>query len=230
MDMNDLFKKLNTLVKASINDILGDDLAIGGPRRKPLNPERLGKNIDSEIEALRQRVNDAIAYEDDLQAQVQKLNDEVARWDKQADDALKARDDSAAHYAVEQMQRAQQRLDMAQADLREHQLVTQELIQRVNTLDAVVADARRTQQENVEAEEAPVEPAASSSPTQALSDMLQEARQAIGRVGDKLTSMTEPSPAPTETSEEISEADESVDEAAVDDDLERRRQRLSKPD
>jgi hypothetical protein len=36
---------------------------------------------------------------------------------------------------------------MAEADLREHQLVTQELIQRVNTLEAAVADARRAQEE-----------------------------------------------------------------------------------
>jgi phage shock protein A len=223
--MNDLFKKLNTLVKASINDVLGDDLAVGGPRRKPLRPERLGKNIDSEVEALRQRVNEAIAYEDDLQAQVQKLQDEVTRCDTQADQAVSAGDDAAARHAIEQMQRARQRLDMAEADLREHQLVTQELIQRVNTLEAVVADARRAQADDEETAAGDTEDSATSGAGQALSDILRDARQTISRVGDMLTSASDAA----ESAPAVSDAEPPANDSAVDDDLEHRRQRLSKP-
>src|SRR5215213_8718878 len=136
--MSDLFKKLNILVKSSLNDLIGDP---GSTRRRPLTPAHLGKDIDREIAALRQRINEALDYEDGLKQRVQQLQDEVTRLDQQADGAVASGNDDNARYLVEQMQRAQQRLTMAEADLRDHRLVTQELITRVNTLDAAVADA-----------------------------------------------------------------------------------------
>jgi hypothetical protein len=54
-------------------------------------------------------------------------------------------DDGTARYLIEQMHRTEQRVTLAQADLREHQRATQELIQNVNVLDAAVAEARRQQ-------------------------------------------------------------------------------------
>ncbi len=204
--MSDLFKKLNTLVKAGINDFLGDDLR--GSIRKALDPEKLGKNIDREIAALRQRINEAVEYEESLRARVQALQTEVARWDQQADEAVAAGNDSAARYAIEHMQRAEQRLNMAQSDLREHQLVTQELIQRVNTLEATVADARRSQ-----AEPPP------QTAERGLSDVLRDAREKIAQMGDLVTAKSQPEPV----------GEEPVDDEVVEDDLARRRERLSKP-
>ena len=84
---------------------------------------RLGKNVDAEIEALRERVNDAVRYEDEIKAQIRQFEDEAARWDQQADEAVAQGDDASARYAIEQMQRAEQRAAIAQSDLREHQRV-----------------------------------------------------------------------------------------------------------
>lgn len=220
--MDDLFKKLNTLIKSSLADVLGEDALPGKSRRARLDPRRLGKDIDSEVATLRGRINDALAYEDELQGRVQTLEAEVARWDQQADSALQNQDESGARYAVEQMQLAQQRLDMAAADLRDHQLVTQELIQRVNMLDAAVADARRAQEAPAEPEPPPA--AAAAPPAgQKLADILRDTREKITQMGDMIAAKSEASdpaaaaPPPA-----------TADEKAVDDDLADRRQRLSK--
>jgi phage shock protein A len=212
--MNDLFKKLNVLLKAGINDLLGEDSA--KPRRS-VSPEKLGKDIDREIVALRERINDALAYEDELQAQVQTISEEVTRWDKQADDAVTVGSDSVARHAIDQMQGAQKRLAMAESDLHEHRIVTQELIQRVNLLDAVVADAHRVQAENAANAQ---EQASGQSAGQVLSDVLRDARQKIASMGDIVS-----------TRQQLSEPDTKDKPAhqAVDDDLARRRERLSKP-
>ncbi len=114
------------------------------------------------------------------------------------------------------MKRAQQRLDRAEADLREHQLVTEDLIRRVNALEAVVADARRQQAQDA--------PAAEAAPVQAISDVLRSAREKIAEMGDLLAARDEVN-APSAAVQ----ASEAADKAEVDDDLDRRRQRLSKP-
>lgn len=230
--MNDLFKKLNVLVRASINDVLGEDHAVGQSRRKPLTPDKLGKNIDREISSLRSRINDALAFETELQQRVQSLQDEVSRYDQQADEAVTAGNDALARRAVEQMQSAQQRLAMAEADLKEHQLVTQDLIQRVNMLEAAVADARRAQEAQEaepppqeEAEEASSVPAAQAIPRMpSLSDVLRDAQEKINQMGDLIQAKAEMNaPTPAE------QAAETADEQRVDDDLAARRERLSKP-
>ncbi|NWG16356.1 MAG: PspA/IM30 family protein [Chloroflexi bacterium] len=226
--MNDLFKKLNVLVRASINDVLGEDHAVGSARRRPLTPEKLGKNIDREIGGLRTRINEALAYEDELQRRAQTLQNEVARWDVQADDAVAAGNEPLARRAIEQMQLAQQRLAMAEADLREHQLVTQELIQRVNMLEAAVADARRAQ----EAEQPQPEAASAPAPVEAaqyprvpsLSDVLREAQEKIARMGDLINAQEDVQAPPP-----AAQAAEAADDQRVEDDLSARRQRLSKP-
>jgi chromosome segregation ATPase len=195
--MNDLFKKLNVLVKSSLNDLVGE-----GSSRPSSAPRRLGKDIDREVAALRQRVNDALDYEDELKTRIATLEDEVARFDEQADEALRQQREEQARYVVEQMQRSQQRLTMARADLREHQLVAQELMQRVNTLEAYVAEARRAQQD------------ASEAASGGLADTLRSVRE-------KLTREALP---PQDSVEEH----RAPDVKAIEDDLERRRQRLSK--
>jgi phage shock protein A len=206
--MNDLLKKLNVLVKSTLHDALSGD-----SQSEPLTPLKLGKDIDREVEQLRKRINDAVAFEDQLQARVQALQAEVEKWDKAADESVSSGNDAQARYAVEQMQRAEQRLTIAQSDLREHQLVTQELITRVNTLDAAVADAHRSEkaQEQQQVEEAP-----SGS---ILSDKLREVRDKINAVGE---------PAPPDNLQAPVES--ASNENAVDDDLARRRKRLSKPE
>ena len=97
--MNDLFKKLNVLLKASLNDL------VSGEDARPLFG--MGKNVDGEIDALRERVNDAVEYEDEIKARIRQFEDEAARWDRQADEAVTHGDDGGARYAIEQMRRAE---------------------------------------------------------------------------------------------------------------------------
>lgn len=225
--MTDLFKKLNVLVKSSLNDILGDDFAIGSPQRR-LDPAKLGKDIDREIAALRGRINEALSYEDELRSRVQALSSEVSNWDQQADDAVSLGNDAAARYAVEQMQRTQQRVTMAQSDLDAHQLVAQELIQKVNMLEAAVADARRSQAESsasseqISKDSSPAIEESTGLPGRLLADVLREAREKIMTMGDIIN-----------TREEINASsslhDTSQKDDSVADDLVKRRERLSKP-
>ncbi len=203
--MNDLFKKLNVLIKANLNDI--------GENAVP-HIRLGGRNVDGDIQTLRERINDAVQYEDQIKANVRQLQDEAARWDQQADEAVVRDDDVNARYAIEHLQRAQQRVAMAEADLREHQRVTQELITRVNELDAAAADARR---ERTTAETSTTPEAAESAHLPDLGNVLRETR-------DKIASMTDLSAAQNE----VEPPTKAPDPGAVDADLESRRQRLSK--
>lgn len=223
--MSDLFKKINVLVKASLNDLLGDEVSTRGRR---LNPQRLGKNIDREIAMLRQRINEALDYEDTLATQVQTLQSEVETLDRQADDAVAQGRDEAARYAIQQMQLAQQRLTMAESDLREHRIVTQELIQRVNELEAAVADAQRAQAaaETQEAEtpSAPAGENVEQTAGGAVADVLREMRERIQAMGDLINAQEEVQGSVSAAEQTRSEVAEEV----VEDDLARRRNRLSK--
>ncbi|MFQ3567243.1 MAG: hypothetical protein SNJ59_09600 [Aggregatilineales bacterium] len=203
--MNDLLKKLNVLLKASLGDLLNED---GSPRRVP--PERLGTAIDQEIAALRARINEAYDYEDRLRAKVQALEAEAAQLDRQADEAVAQGRDDAARRLIETMQRTHQRLAFAQADLREHQLVAQELLTRVNALEAYVAEAKRAQQ--AEPDE---DTAKDAAPAARVADLLRSAREKLAGSPD----LTAAAPS----------VERSMDNPkAVEDDLEQRRQRLSK--
>ncbi len=207
--MNDLLKKLNTLVQAQLNSILGEGWRT---RHQSLDPSRLGKNVDDEVSALRRRIDDALAYEEKLETQVQQLATEVARLDKAADEAVLRDDDAAARHAIDMLQRTQQRYNIAEADLNEHRLVTQELIRRVNELEAIVTEARQRQ-----AEEAPE---ATGTAGGSLSELLRDVRQ-------KVPGMAQQEASPD--TDAYYEEEERADERAVEDDLSQRRRRLSKP-
>ena len=204
--MSDFFKKLNVLVKAGLNDLLGDE------RQRAIAPDRLGQDVDREIESLRERINQALDFEDELQQRVQSLSSQVAELDQQADEAVNQGDEDTARRKVEDLQRTQQRLAMTEADLRDHQTVTQELISRVNQLEAAVADARRSKADN-----APAESQAERSPTTVVSDVLRDMRGKINDMNDLLQAKGESQP-----------TQETVDDQAVGDDLTARRDRLSK--
>jgi len=208
--MTDLFKKLNVLIKATLNDMVSDlaDSALprrdSSPHRQPRSTPhpRLGADIDRELAALRQRVNEAIEYENRLQAQEQALAEQAARLDTAINDALTTGREDAARQQQTNLLRARRGLEQAQADLREHQRVTQELIERVNMLDTYVAEAKRRQQEQIDT----TDTAIGSRPP--LADALRIARES--------TSAAPASSVPSST-------------APRGDDLDQRRQRLSRP-
>jgi phage shock protein A len=203
--MNDFFRKLNVLVKSSLNELLDSE---GEARRPRISPDKLG----GDVRMLRQRVDDALKYEDELAARVDSLQTEVERRDQQADEAMAQGQEDNARRHVEELQRLQNRLAMAESDLREHRLVTQELISRVNQLEAVVDEARSQQTLDAAVSE-PLERA-----SQMMTDVLREMR-------DRINEMTE---AIGTAEPKVHTESPPADEEAVDDDLARRRERLSK--
>lgn len=137
--MTDLFKKLNLLLRASLPDL---PLSDGDQLTAPL---RLGKDVDREIVMLHDRVRDAYAYEAQLKDRIGQLQGEIFALDEAADAAVADGREEQARYHIERMKRAQARLEMAEADLREHQHMTAEFVQRVSQLEEAVARARQAQ-------------------------------------------------------------------------------------
>ena len=245
--MNDLFKKLNLLVKSGINDVIGDDKS-----RRAVDPRQLGKDLSGEVDLLRSRVNDAIAHEDSLQKQVEFLAAEIESFDRAVDEAVKTGKEHEAKHLLSQMQFAQQRLTMAQSDLEEHQLVTADLIRRVNLLDTVISEARGQQNASSDAEivedtESGSIQASIQERMNVLSDMLKSARDKVSAsipevpiIGNKESVNTD---ADTSASDRLSkpvenmdqgnqssdDVTDSVDSDSNEEDFDARLQRLSKP-
>lgn len=169
--MSDLFKKLNVLIKANLNDLL-----TGESSSRPLtgsNP-RPGPDIDRELAALHGRVKEALDYEQRLHGSAQHMESEIARLETGITRALEQGYEDAARQQQEQIMRARRGLELAQADLHEHQRVTQELIERVSVLDTYVAEAKRRQHAQIDALDEETS-AVSASPT--VADALRSMRE-----------------------------------------------------
>src|SRR5258708_20206767 len=138
--MPNLLDKLNTLVRASVNSMIDDAGNKLSSARLP--PERLGSDIDSEIAALRRKIDDALNIEDAMQAKIDSSDQQIAALDQQADDALKAGNEGTARLTVAQMQTLMQQNEMRRAALELHRRSTSHFIERVNTLESMVADAK----------------------------------------------------------------------------------------
>ncbi len=195
--MPGLFEKLNVLVKSNINQLLKGERAT---RRGVPDLAQLGKGADREIAAMRKQVERALSEEDRLENEMATLQRAIEAWDRRADDALMRGDEATARHAVRQMQRNQQHRAMIVADLHQHRRATSELINRVNELEALVAEARHQ-------EKTAAPPAAGP----ALGDRLRQAREAVVPPG----------------SQRDETEDLAIDEQVVEDDLARRRARLS---
>lgn len=207
--MNDLLKKLNVLVRAGLNDLLDADTT----STRHTTPEKLSPaRVEREVKLMRQRVNEALEYEDHLAARVESLRNEVEALDGQADAALAEGQDELARRAVRDLQVAQERLARSEADLQDHRAVTQELMLRVNEMDTAAADLQRAQA-------APGDE----------SDRLEQASKVMG---DALAQMRERIASFTVTQEPMRDSSDQprlpIDESEVDDDLARRVERLSK--
>jgi phage shock protein A len=225
--MTNLLNKLNVLVRSSLNSFLDDVSGQGSPSAGRVPVERLGPDIDQEIAALRKRIDQALADEDTMQKRLGQLQQQIDTYDRQADAALQSGDETGARYLVQQMQHQQQLASMVQADLEQHRQSTSDLIQRVNTLDALVTDARRVQQQEQQTEQTPSAPAADTqtqperSPGAILSNLLRDARERVEKVTASPDQPAQPIPMSNK---------EKVNDTQVDDDLAKRRARLSKPD
>lgn len=195
--MSDLLKKLNTLVRANLSDMTPN---LPRFERSP--------NLDRQVSELRDRINSALEHEDQLQATANTLRAEVERLDQQADAAVAQGQEAQARHILEQMKRAQQRLDIAESDLAMHQRVAQELIQRVNLLEATVADAKAVENTSAptttvetttpapsQAESSEAESVPQSSPVQRISGILRQtqelARERINTMTDLINAQNQ---------------------------------------
>lgn len=160
---------------------------------------RPGKDMDRELERLRGRVNEALQYEERLKQQLQELDSEIRQWDQAADDALRRNDQDAAHAALEKLRTAKRRYARLDNDLSQHEVLSQELIQSVNLLESVVQTP-------------PAETPAT--PDRSMAEVLKQARAKISALGELTTPKAE--------------IEEPVDQPDIEDDLEQRRQRLSR--
>ena len=143
--MSDLFEKVSTLINAQFNDLLGRN-----PRsplaRIRLNAEAADKNPRHSARSLRQRLEEAIEYEDELQTAVDERLRAVVELDKLVDDMLRSGDEISAQRLQGQLNMKQQHLSIAESELRDHRLMTRHLLQELGTLEmALDSQARRSQ-------------------------------------------------------------------------------------
>lgn len=153
--MDNFFDKLNTLIRAKLNQIVSD---IKIPSLSP-TPEPI-QRVTQEAENLRKRVNDAIRYEERLQGQIADIQKQLVMLNRQADDATQKGNDAMARYFIGKINHLQERLGALEKDLQEHQHLAQDLIHKVNTLEATIADIQVSEQ----SKEMPIAPVEADEP------------------------------------------------------------------
>ena len=142
--MSNLFDKISTLVNAQVNDLLGRN------PKSPLARVKLDAEADKDprrsAQTLRRRLEEAIDYEDVLQAKVDSLMQEALVLDQIVDETLRTGDEFEARRVQGQLNMKQQQLTMAESELRDHRLLTQHLMQELSTLEmALDSHDRRNQ-------------------------------------------------------------------------------------
>lgn len=234
--------KLNTLVKSQINDLVSPvDENTSKARRKFLARHDVGRGLQNDVVALRKRIDEALAYEDQLQAELDRLYKEISDWDSRADAAVEAGQQNEARFALERMQQAQREVELNESALREHRYVTQELISQVNTLEAVVEQAQR---EDAEARQQSPQPQTQQDeePEELMQRVTEKLDNTRRRLNELISSYTPEVYTPERRMPKASEMDiidevpqptqsprPPVDRKKVDDDLAARLARLSKP-
>ena len=140
--MTDLFDKLSTLVNAQVNDFLGRN-----PKsplaRIALNADEAEKDPRRSAQSLRERLEEAIDYEDVLQAKIDEKMNEVLELDHLVDEMLHSGDEYSSRRLQGQLNMKQQQLTIAESELRDHRLLTQHLMQELSTLDMALDNQER---------------------------------------------------------------------------------------
>ena len=181
--MSSLFDKFNTLVNAQLNGLLGKNSASPLARIR-LKPDSADRGPRQSALALRQRLDEAIVYEDELLANVDALLDEAAALDAEVDRALADQDDIGARRIQNQLNSKRQQLAIAESELQDHRLVTRHLLRELNTLESALDRQERQAagQSNAARRSIPVDGGGSidksGSPSfiNAMTDKLDEAR------------------------------------------------------
>ena len=142
--MSDLFDKISTLVNAQFNDFLGRNPRSPLARIK-LNAEEAEQNPHRSARSLRERLEEAIDYEDEVQARIDERMREVVELDRLVDEMLRSGDEFSAQRLQGQLNMKQQQLTIAESELRDHRLMTQHLMQELSSLEvALDTEERRT--------------------------------------------------------------------------------------
>lgn len=132
--MSNLFDKISALVNAQVSDFLGRN-----PKsplaRIQLNAEAAEKNPRRSVQALRQRLDEALAYEDERQAKIDALMQAALELDQQVDRMLRSGDEWAARRLQTQLNMKKQQIAIAESELRDHRRLTQHLMQEMTALD-----------------------------------------------------------------------------------------------
>lgn len=132
--MSNLFDKISALVNAQVSDFLGRN-----PKsplaRIQLNAETAEKNPRRSVQALRQRLDEALAYEDERQAKIDALMQAALELDQQVDKMLRSGDEWAARRLQTQLNMKKQQIAIAESELRDHRRLTQHLMQEMTALD-----------------------------------------------------------------------------------------------
>lgn len=137
--MTDFLDKLNLLLRSSLKSLASGERPTHPPT---IAPDKLGKDIDREINALRKQINAAISHQEALQSRMDDMARQISDYDMQVDAALRAGDDQRAHYLLTQKQRLEQRLRTQAETLERHRAATSELIEQVSQLETMVAEAQ----------------------------------------------------------------------------------------
>jgi ElaB/YqjD/DUF883 family membrane-anchored ribosome-binding protein len=214
--MDDLLKKLNLLVKTTLADVVdearqlvmtrgqGDSASV--PTPAPAHDQ---------VAPLRKRIDESLQFEQQIRNRIHDLEAQIQEWDQKADARLLEGDESGAQYAINQMKQAEQHLALAESDLAEHQRIAAELMSSVNDLEAALASQS--------AEDASTSP---KNPVERFNDILADMREKVNQMGDRIASQTEtPSPQPVTSASRPEAATTDTEE-----DLAKRRKRLSKPE
>ena len=186
--MSSLFEKLSTLVNAQVNDLLGKNPKSPLARIR-LNPEEAEKDPRRSAGTLRQRLDEAVEYEADLQSKIEQLTNEAVELDVQVDACLQQGDQFGARRLQGQLNVKQQQMTIAESELRDHRMVTRHLMQEMVTLDAALDERERRQRAHTTGGEGstratriPVEGAvgnAADALVEGVTDKLNEARDNI---------------------------------------------------
>jgi len=142
--MSDLFDKISTLINAQFNDLLGRNPRSPLARIK-LNAEEAEKHPQRSAHSLRLRLEEAIEYEDELQARIDERMTEVVELDKLVDEMLRSGDEYSAQRLQGQLNMKQQHLTIAESELHDHRLMTRHLMQELGTLEMALDSEEQRQ-------------------------------------------------------------------------------------
>ena len=140
--MDSLFDKLSTLVNAQLNDFLGKNPKSPLARIR-LDAEDVENNPRRTVKSIRDRLEEAMAYEDEIQAKIDKLTQEVIQLDEQVDAMIKANDEFGSRRVQGQLNMKQQQLSIAESELRDHRTLTQHLMQEMTSLEMALDNQQR---------------------------------------------------------------------------------------